>query len=75
MEVITLPGESPRYEMAESAHHHHLQYNTCRWVYDVPGCPGDLRRLARRGFTVDHHDVTPYGRCRYCALREMRASR
>ena len=74
VQVITLPGESPRYEMADSAHHHHFQCNTCRRVYDVPGCPGDLRRLAPRGFTVEHHDVTLYGRCRDCA-REMRASR
>ena len=74
VQVITLPGDSPRYEMAESKHHHHFQCNTCRRVYDVPGCPGDLRRLAPRGFTVEHHDVTLYGRCRGCA-REMRASR
>ncbi len=74
-QVITLPGESPRYEMAESAHHHHFQCNTCRRVYDVPGCPGDLRRLAPRGFTVEHHDVTLYGRCRDCARRKMHASR
>ena len=24
VQVITLPGESPRYEMTESAHHHHF---------------------------------------------------
>src|SRR5438045_8408399 len=63
IEVITLPGESPRYELSESAHHHHFQCTTCRRVYDVPGCPGNLRRLAPRGFTVEHHDVTLYGRC------------
>jgi Fur family ferric uptake transcriptional regulator len=43
--------------------------------YDVPGCPGDLRRLAQRGFTVEDHDVTLYGRCRDYARREMRVSR
>ena len=75
VQAITLPGESPRYEMAESAHHHHFQCNTCRRVYDVPGCPGDLRRMAPRGFTVEHHDVTLYGRCSDCAKREKRAPR
>lgn len=75
VQVITLPGESPRYEMREAAHHHHFQCTTCRRVYDVPGCPGDLRRLAPRGFTVEHHDVTLYGRCSDCGKREMRASR
>jgi len=73
--VITLPGECPRYETAAPAHHHHFQCNTCRRVYDVPGCPGDLRRLAPRGFTVEHHDVTLYGRCRDCAWRETRCPR
>ena len=68
------PGESPRYEMRESAHHHHFQCTTCRRVYDVPGCPGNLRRLAPRGFTVEHHDVTLYGRCSDCGKRELRAA-
>ena len=75
VQAISLPGESPRYEMANSAHHHHFQCNACRRVYDVPGCPGNLRRLAPRGFTVEHHDVTLYGRCRDCARRGARASR
>jgi Fur family ferric uptake transcriptional regulator len=69
VQVVQLPGESPRYEMAESQHHHHFQCNTCRRVFDVAGCPGDLRRLAPRGFRVEHHDLTLYGRCSMCAKR------
>jgi Fur family ferric uptake transcriptional regulator len=75
VQVITLPGESPRYEMAESAHHHHFQCVVCRRVFDVPGCPGDLHRLAPRGFSVEHHDVTLYGRCPGCPKRGKPASR
>ena len=75
VQVITLPGDSPRYEMRDSAHHHHFQCTTCRRVYDVPGCPGNLRRLAPRGFRVDHHDVTLYGRCSDCGTQEVRAAR
>jgi Fur family transcriptional regulator, ferric uptake regulator len=75
VQVITLPGESPRYEVRESAHHHHFQCTTCRRVYDVPGCPGDLRRLAPRGFRVDHHDVTLYGRCSDCGKELARSAR
>jgi Fur family ferric uptake transcriptional regulator len=75
VQIITLPGEGARYEMGESAHHHHFQCMACRRVYDVPGCPGNLRRLAPRGFTVEHHDVTLYGRCRDCRKREHRAVR
>ncbi|SRR5258706_4115029 len=75
VQIITLPGESPRYEMKESGHHHHFQCTTCRRVYDVPGCPGNLRGLAPRGFTVEHHDVTLYGRCSDCGKRQLRAHR
>jgi len=75
VQIITLPGESPRYEMKESGHHHHFQCTTCRRVYDVPGCPGNLRGLAPRGFTVEHHDVTLYGRCSDCGKRQPPAHR
>jgi len=71
--TITLPGESPRYEKRVSAHHHHFQCTTCRRVYDIPGCPGNLRRMAPRGFRVEHHDVTLYGRCPGCGKRGRRA--
>jgi Fur family ferric uptake transcriptional regulator len=66
IQAINLPGESARYEPAESAHHHHFQCNMCRRVYDIAGCPGDLCRLAPRGFRVERHDVTLYGRCSDC---------
>jgi Fur family ferric uptake transcriptional regulator len=66
VQAIQLPGESPRYEMAESAHHHHFRCTACHRVFDVPGCPGDMRRLAPRGFVVERHDLTLYGRCPGC---------
>jgi Fur family transcriptional regulator, ferric uptake regulator len=75
VQIITLPGESPRYEAGRSGHHHHFQCTTCRRVYDVAGCPGSLRRMAPRGFRVEHHDVTLYGRCSDCGKRELRAGR
>ena len=65
--AIHLPGDSPRFESAESAHHHHFQCIRCHRVYDVPGCPGDMRRLAPRGFVVERHDLTLYGRCSTCS--------
>ncbi len=73
--VINLPGDSPRYEMARTPHHHHFQCTTCQRVYDVVGCPGNMRRLAPRGFTVEHHDVTLYGRCSDCRKRDFQAVR
>jgi len=75
VQVIQLPGDSSRYEMAQTVHHHHFQCNSCRRVYDVRGCPGNLRRLVPRGFKVERHDLTLYGRCSKCAKEGARASR
>ena len=72
--LVTLPGDAARYEVTESDHHHHFQCTRCERVFDVPGCPGDLRRLAPRGFTVERHDVTLYGRCPRCAKRPARVA-
>jgi Fur family ferric uptake transcriptional regulator len=64
--VVTLPGDSPRYESARHEHHHHFQCNECKRVFDVHDCPGDLAGLAPKGFTVEHHELTLYGRCDEC---------
>ena len=64
--AVTLPGESPRYEAAQHAHHHHFQCTTCKRVFDVHDCPGDLATLAPKGFTVERHEITLYGRCDQC---------
>ena len=64
--TVTLPGESPRYEALQHAHHHHFQCTTCKRVFDVHDCPGDLAALAPKGFTVEHHELTLYGRCDEC---------
>lgn len=73
--TINLPGESARYEMTEAGHHHHFQCNTCRRVYDVLGCPGDMRHLAPRNFEIESHDLTLYGRCSDCGKGRLGKSR
>jgi Fur family ferric uptake transcriptional regulator len=73
--VIHLPGESPRYEPAALAHHHHFQCTRCTRIFDVPGCEGTLRHRVPSGFTVEHHDVTLYGRCAECRVPQRRARR
>lgn len=69
---VTLPGQPPRYELASTAghHHHHFQCDDCGRVFDVPGCPGNLERLAPPGFDVRGHDLTLYGQCGECVERE-----
>ena len=71
--AVHLPGENPRYELAGHRHHHHFQCTRCQRVFDVHACPGDLSRLAPRGFTVEDHDLTLYGVCSDCA--QVRAPR
>lgn len=63
---VSLPGESPRYESARHAHHHHFQCTHCLRVFDVHQCPGDMAALAPAGFTVERHELTLYGRCADC---------
>lgn len=65
--LVTLPGESPRYESTQHQHHHHFQCNECRRVFDVPGCPVQLAGLAPKGFVVERHELTLYGRCGECS--------
>lgn len=64
--AVPLPGEAPRYELAGHEHHHHFHCTACDRVFEVEGCPGDLQRLAPRGFAVERHELTLYGQCRDC---------
>jgi Fur family ferric uptake transcriptional regulator len=64
---VELPGEAPRYERAGIAHHHHFRCRSCTRVFEIPGCPGDLRELTPAGFRLESHDVTLYGQCARCA--------
>jgi len=66
IQVVTLPGEAPRYEPAQREHHHHFRCDVCQRVFDVHQCPGDLASLAPPGFSVARHEITLYGRCSDC---------
>lgn len=68
VQMVTLPGENPRYETNAAAghHHHHFQCTQCQRVFDVHDCPGDLKRMAPQGFSVERHELTLYGRCADC---------
>jgi Fur family ferric uptake transcriptional regulator len=66
IEVVSLPGENPRYEPSHRDHHHHFQCEACRRVFDVHQCPGDLKGLAPKGFKVLRHELTLYGLCKDC---------
>lgn len=74
IEVVSLPGENPRYEPAHREHHHHFQCDNCRRVFDVHQCPGDLKGLAPKGFKVHRHELTLYGLCKECATLKRSAA-
>ena len=67
--MVPLPGDNPRYESNQAAatHHHHFQCTACQRVFDVLDCPGDLKHMAPKGFVVERHELTFYGRCADCA--------
>lgn len=66
IQAVDLPGENPRYEGTHHDHHHHFQCTSCQRVFDVHECPGDMASLAPKGFTVERHELTLYGRCDEC---------
>ena len=72
IQAVNLPGESARYEPSSPRHHHHFRCDHCARVFDVLQCPGNLRRLAPPGFTVERHEITLYGRCKECKTGSKR---
>ena len=65
--LVVLPGEAPRYERANLAHHHHFRCTACGTVFDIHACPRNLASLAPDGFRLERHELTLYGLCRDCA--------
>ena len=66
VEVVSLPGEVDRYEVHKH-HHHHFHCNSCQQVIDIDGCPGDLSKLMPKGYSLEGHQITLYGRCPACS--------
>ena len=42
---VALPGADVRFELADLDHHHHFHCRGCDKVYEMAGCPGNLRSL------------------------------
>lgn len=64
--AVDLPGEPARYEQSGKPHHHHFHCRACGRVYEVEGCPGNLRSMTPRGFKLERHEVLLYGVCSVC---------
>ncbi|MCE2774920.1 MAG: transcriptional repressor [Betaproteobacteria bacterium] len=66
VDVVSLPGETDRYEIHKH-HHHHFHCHGCHQVTDIDACPGDLGKLMPEGYQLEKHEITLYGRCPACA--------
>jgi Fur family transcriptional regulator, ferric uptake regulator len=64
--AVELPGEAARYEPAGKRHHHHFRCRRCDRLYELPDCRTSVAR-APKGFVVESHELTLYGRCASCA--------
>jgi len=67
--LVEIPGEPPRYEMADKAHHHHFSCKACGNAFEVEGCPGDFSDLTPPGFILEGHELVLFGTCARCAKR------
>jgi Fur family ferric uptake transcriptional regulator len=66
---VELPGAVTRYELAHLDHHHHFHCRRCDRVFEIEGCPGRLKDLTPRGFTMEGHDLTITGLCAACTAK------
>ena len=64
--TVDLPNAPTRYEMAGKKHHHHFECRGCSRVFEVNGCPGNLKPLVPQGFVLESHEVILYGMCGDC---------
>ena len=66
LRTVSIANDPPRYEMAKH-HHHHFKCTECDKVYELEGCPKELKTLVPKGFKAQSHELTFYGLCRVCA--------
>jgi Fur family ferric uptake transcriptional regulator len=67
VQVVEIPGQSPRYELTGRGHHHHLYCRSCSRVFEIDRCPGDFADLCPPGFVVEGHELVLFGLCPKCA--------
>ena len=65
---VDLPGDSSRYEVSGKAHHHHFHCRNCGKVFDLPGCPVQVKLNLPVGFVATAHELVLYGRCDVCSV-------
>lgn len=69
LKAVHISGKQTCYERTNLSHHHHFVCRSCDRVFDIEGCPGDIKKLKPDGFTLEQHDITLYGLCDECAKK------
>ena len=69
LQPVELPNAPTRFEMAGKKHHHHFECRLCQRVFEVHGCPGNIKPLVPAGFSLEDHELILYGLCAECAAK------
>lgn len=64
---VGVPSGQPRYERSAKEHHHHFHCRGCDSLFEMTGCPGNLRAMTPRGFHMESHEIIINGLCASCA--------
>ena len=64
--TVELPHSPARYEARGDDHRHYFYCGNCDRVFPLQGCAEHVDELTPRGFSVERHDITLYGRCDDC---------
>lgn len=70
LQAVEMTTGPTRYEPAHLSHHHHFRCNACDKVFDLHGCPGNLKKMLPKGFELDDHDIVLHGKCADCSTGE-----
>jgi Fur family transcriptional regulator, ferric uptake regulator len=73
LQVVEIPGDSPRYEVAGKKHHHHFHCDDCGKLYELEGCMAQIKPQLPRGFRATGHEFFLYGICASCTPKKSRA--
>jgi Fur family ferric uptake transcriptional regulator len=63
---VEIPGEAPRFELAQKGCHQHFKCEECGTVLDVEEQVSPKPMLPK-GFKVRDHQTVIYGECQQCA--------
>lgn len=63
---VEIHGAPLMWETKSLGHHHHFFCTSCSGVYELQGCPGNLRSILPNGFSMADHTITIYGNCASC---------